>query len=186
MQQRRYLWNIQAAKITAFVKHTLLPAVGRVFPYFDTGFRYQEDFHIRNTFKGEGGKCVFCSLAQQTERLIYQDSEISAFFDLKAIATCHILVVPRRHISNVLDLKPEDSQLVEKMWYTGKRLLAERHPTAEHRFGFHIPPMNSIEHLHMHCIALPFIQPLQYKYNHWLWFMAPEDCLAMLRPSSLA
>ena len=30
------------------------------------------------------------------------------------------------------------------------------------RFGFHLPPVNSIDHLHLHC----FIEPLSgFKYN---------------------
>lgn len=26
-----------------------------------------------------------------------------------------------------------------------------------HRFGFHQPPFNSVDHLHLHCFALPFM-----------------------------
>jgi diadenosine tetraphosphate (Ap4A) HIT family hydrolase len=175
----RYLWNINAARFTAFMKHSMLPALSRVLPFLDTGFKYQEDFQRRSTYD-EDGKCLFCQLAEQSDSLVYQDPSISAFNDHKGIGACHILVIPRRHIPDALALETDDSTLVHHMWQTGRRLIKEKCPTAEFRFGFHLPPLHSIEHLHLHCIALPSAQPIPYRYSNWLWLLAPQDCLEML------
>jgi diadenosine tetraphosphate (Ap4A) HIT family hydrolase len=177
--RRRYLWNINAARLTAFMKHSMLPALSRVLPFLDTGFRYKEDFHRANTYDKDG-QCKFCQLADRSDSLVYQDTDISAFNDLKGTGACHILVIPRRHIPNALSLETADSTLVHHMWQTGRQLLSEKCPTAEGRFGFHLPPMHSIEHLHLHCIALPPTQSISYKYSNWLWCLAPQDCLEML------
>mmetsp|Transcript_33890 Transcript_33890/g.59072 ORF Transcript_33890/g.59072 Transcript_33890/m.59072 type:complete len:190 (+) Transcript_33890:968-1537(+) len=181
--QRRYLWNIYFSKFYALMKHSVFPAVGRIIPFLDTGFRYIEGMQERLTY-GEDGCCKFCKIAENSDhsdRLIFQSPEVAAFYDMKKIAACHILVVSRRHISDVLSLKPEDIELVDHMRRTGLQLLQERCPEAEYRFGFHIPPMHSIEHLHMHCIALPYYDKVGHKYSNWLWCMSPEDCMQMLR-----
>ena len=48
------------------------------------------------------------------------------------------------------------------------------------RFGFHLPPVNSVNHLHLHC----FIEPLTaWRYNRVLygWLMnSVDDVLAKL------
>ncbi|KQJ83793.1 bifunctional adenosine 5'-phosphosulfate phosphorylase/adenylylsulfatase HINT4 isoform X2 [Brachypodium distachyon] len=56
---------------------------------------------------------------------------------------------------------------VSHMVKVGKDLLNRDAPgSEEHRFGFHQPPFNSVDHLHLHCLALPFIPSWrQVKYT---------------------
>lgn len=81
----------------------------------------------------------------------------------------HYLVIPIEHIPTVKNLQRtnEDHQLVSHMVKVGKDLLSRDAPKSEeHRFGFHQPPFNSIDHLHLHCLALPFIPSWrQVKYT---------------------
>ena len=54
----------------------------------------------------------------------------------------------------------------------GARAIARDFPDdpPETRFGFHIPPFNSVDHLHMHAFALPF-EPAwkERKYSEEAW-----------------
>uniref|UniRef100_A0A8R7PHD6 HIT domain-containing protein n=1 Tax=Triticum urartu TaxID=4572 RepID=A0A8R7PHD6_TRIUA len=97
------------------------------------------------------------------------DDKVVAFQDINPSAFRHYLVIPIEHIPTVKNLQRtnEDHQLVSHMVKVGKDLLSRDAPKSEeHRFGFHQPPFNSIDHLHLHCLALPFIPSWrQVKYT---------------------
>ncbi|EFN58653.1 hypothetical protein CHLNCDRAFT_17788, partial [Chlorella variabilis] len=80
------------------------------------------------------------------------------FHDRTPATQCHLQVVPRRHIKNLDELRPTaaDHGLLLEMMATGQRVLQELHTGAPQQLGFHRPPFNSVLHLHMHAMALPF------------------------------
>uniref|UniRef100_A0A7I4FSH6 HIT domain-containing protein n=1 Tax=Physcomitrium patens TaxID=3218 RepID=A0A7I4FSH6_PHYPA len=86
----------------------------------------------------------------------------------------HYLVIPTNHIKTVKDLRPgeEDYSLVSHMYKLGKSTLLHDAPdAAKYRFGFHRPPFNSVDHLHLHCTALPYKsvwRRLKYVSVGWL------------------
>ncbi|XP_048558516.1 bifunctional adenosine 5'-phosphosulfate phosphorylase/adenylylsulfatase HINT4 isoform X1 [Triticum urartu] len=116
-------------------------------------------------------------LLTTTRSIIYDQLVHSISFILKicvrVFSLCnvcrHYLVIPIEHIPTVKNLQRtnEDHQLVSHMVKVGKDLLSRDAPKSEeHRFGFHQPPFNSIDHLHLHCLALPFIPSWrQVKYT---------------------
>lgn len=71
--------------------------------------------------------CVFCKIIKgeiPTEK-VYETEEILAFKDIHPAAPIHILVVPKKHISMLTDLKPEDEALIGKI-YTTINKIAEK------------------------------------------------------------
>ncbi|KAL2901647.1 Bifunctional adenosine 5'-phosphosulfate phosphorylase/adenylylsulfatase HINT4 [Bienertia sinuspersici] len=106
--------------------------------------------------------CIFCQIARSSTpstRILYQDDKIVAFQDIKPAAFRHYLVIPIEHIAtvNTLQRRPEHYSLVSDMLNVGKTLLQQdASESDEHRFGFHQPPFNSVDHLHLHCLALPY------------------------------
>lgn len=42
------------------------------------------------------------------------------------------------------------------MLAVGRALVEKAAPGAATRFGYHLPPFNSVDHLHLHAFALPF------------------------------
>lgn len=62
--------------------------------------------------------CIFCKIANKEipTEIVYEDDEIMAFKDINPAAPVHILVIPKKHISSLLELTEEDKELVGKIY----------------------------------------------------------------------
>ncbi|VFQ91967.1 unnamed protein product [Cuscuta campestris] len=105
--------------------------------------------------------CIFCQIAgaSTSTALLHSDEKVLAFQDINPSASRHYLVIPKEHIPTVKDLTKcqDDYALVSHMLDVGKSLLGRDAPSSkQYRFGFHQPPLNSVNHLHLHCLALPY------------------------------
>ena len=61
--------------------------------------------------------CLFCKILEgeiPCDR-VYENDQVIAFRDVNPQAPTHILVIPRKHISTVNDLTPDDKNIVGEM-----------------------------------------------------------------------
>ncbi|OMJ66217.1 hypothetical protein SteCoe_37028 [Stentor coeruleus] len=108
--------------------------------------------------------------------MIYQDELISIFKDIKEDAKFHMLAVPNEHIRNINFLGLEHVEMIQRMIEIGLMKLKEMFPGEKYAFGFHYPPRNSIDHLHMHCLVKPFKKfKSKMSYSKYFWFISPEE-----------
>eukprot|EP00903_Cladosiphon_okamuranus_P009526 g9075.t1 len=107
--------------------------------------------------KGEMMSCIFCDFAQgrKEQEILFEDELVAAFAPLKRAAKQHVLVIPKKHISTVGDLAPNDGAVLDRMRQVAEQLL--KCDPANMQFSFHIPPWNSVDHLHLHAIETPFL-----------------------------
>jgi histidine triad (HIT) family protein len=58
--------------------------------------------------------CLFCEIVagRIPAKVAYQDDQIMAFLDIKPEAPTHTLVIPKRHITSLLDLTAEDDVII--------------------------------------------------------------------------
>ena len=58
--------------------------------------------------------CVFCKIikGEIPSKKVYEDDDILAFYDINPIAKVHVLVIPKKHITSLLELKEEDKDLL--------------------------------------------------------------------------
>ena len=72
--------------------------------------------------------CIFCKIANKEipSGIVYEDDDVMAFKDLNPEAPVHILVIPKKHIVNLSDAKPEDQQLLGKLMLTIQKIAAEQ------------------------------------------------------------
>ena len=71
--------------------------------------------------------CIFCKIAQNKlpANIIYFDDKVVAFDDIYPKAPQHKLIIPKKHIATLNDLKDEDSALISHMIFIAKKLAHE-------------------------------------------------------------
>ena len=140
--------------------------------------------------------CSFCNLIlNETEKLLYQDDFCVVFEDRKPRGKAHYQLVPRRHIRDIMNLRPRrgkdgkvkenkndpmaDLKLIQYMVKTGVNFMKERLGSSDGFIvGFHRPPGNSIYHLHLHLIELPLKQ--EFVYSHGVFLVPGEQVIREL------
>ena len=102
--------------------------------------------------------CIFCKITRGEipSKMIYQDEYLAVIEDINPAAPLHLLLIPRKHIVNTLDLQPEDDALIGHLHRVAARIARER-GVAES--GFRIVTNNnadagqSVFHIHFHMLA---------------------------------
>ena len=71
--------------------------------------------------------CVFCEIAEGRipARTVFSDERLVAFHDASPQAPTHVLVIPRRHVTSLLDLEPGDDALAGAMVRKARDLARE-------------------------------------------------------------
>lgn len=62
--------------------------------------------------------CIFCKIikGEIPSTKVYEDDEILAFRDIQPVAPVHVLVIPKKHITSLVDLKPEDERVIGRIY----------------------------------------------------------------------
>lgn len=105
--------------------------------------------------------CVFCDIVNREEsggrltEILYDDESVIAFRDIRPATNHHYLIVAKQHISSPKTLTSDNLDLVKHMCEVGRRVLTEQgcENAKDTRFGYHWPPFNAINHLHLHTIG---------------------------------
>jgi histidine triad (HIT) family protein len=71
--------------------------------------------------------CIFCEIAEgkRPSRIVHSDDRLVAFHDIRPQAPVHVLVVPRRHVTSLLELEAGDDGLVGAMVREARDLARE-------------------------------------------------------------
>jgi histidine triad (HIT) family protein len=101
--------------------------------------------------------CLFCKIAagEIPSRKVYEDDQILAFYDIEPQAPVHFLVIPKKHISSVGGITPENSQIVAHIY----EVIAKLSHDLKLENGFRVVTNcgeeagQSVPHLHFHVLA---------------------------------
>ncbi|BCV20567.1 histidine triad nucleotide-binding protein [Moorella sp. Hama-1] len=72
-------------------------------------------------------ECIFCQIAagKIPAEVVYQDDRVVAFKDIHPVAPVHILIIPRKHITDLTAITPEDSELIGYIHLVAVKLARE-------------------------------------------------------------
>lgn len=103
--------------------------------------------------------CLFCRIVAGTipAQKVYEDELILAFKDIHPARPVHILVVPKKHITSLATVAPEDAEILGRMLVKANEIaVAQGSPD-----GFRVIintgyiGQQEVQHLHMHIVGGP-------------------------------
>ncbi|WP_428623752.1 histidine triad nucleotide-binding protein [Sedimenticola sp.] len=71
--------------------------------------------------------CLFCKMVtgEIAPDVVYEDDDVLAFRDINPQAPTHVLIVPKRHISTLNDLEPDDARLIGQLSLAAAKVAAQ-------------------------------------------------------------
>lgn len=102
--------------------------------------------------------CVFCKIINKEipSDIVYEDDKVIAFKDINPATPIHILVVPKKHIETLLDVKEEDSELIAHIYQVINKIARDNNFADN---GFRVitncgrDSGQEVMHIHFHILA---------------------------------
>lgn len=104
------------------------------------------------------GSCLFCRIARKEipAKIVFEDDDFVAFEDTKPQAPVHILVIPKRHVEKVSDLKEDDIDLAGRLLLFAVKLARGKQvqePGYRLVFNCNRDAGQAVFHLHLHLLG---------------------------------
>ena len=102
--------------------------------------------------------CIFCKIASGDipKEYRYEDELIVAFDDVTPLAPVHVLIIPRKHIPSIDDLKEEDEILAGRMVLVAQKIARNMEIANDgYKLLFRVKKYGGqeVDHIHMHLIG---------------------------------
>lgn len=106
--------------------------------------------------------CIFCKIANKEipSNIVFENEHVVAFEDLAPVAPVHILIVPKKHIANAMELglndAEEDFDYVKEVFKAAKEIAKLK---SVDESGFRIinncgeAAGQTVKHIHFHLIG---------------------------------
>lgn len=102
--------------------------------------------------------CIFCKIAGQevSTELVHQAEDFIVIKDIQPQAPVHFLIIPKKHISSLNEVKKSEQNLIGRMLYQAK-LLAQDHGLSQRGYKVIVNCGSEggqvVPHLHFHFLG---------------------------------
>lgn len=102
--------------------------------------------------------CLFCKIIAKEipSKMVYENGDVAAFNDIYPKAKTHVLIVPKKHIETIKDVKEEerDEILIGKMILAARDIGQEKNLPG-YKLTFHVGKEGGQEifHIHLHLLS---------------------------------
>ena len=101
--------------------------------------------------------CIFCMIANKEipGNIVYEDDRIVCFHDLEPQAPVHVLIIPKKHIASLDDVKDDDAELLGYIMTKVKDITAILGLENGYRLVNNCGEdgMQTVKHLHFHLLG---------------------------------
>jgi len=68
--------------------------------------------------------CIFCKIAKKElpSTIVYEDDKVLAFNDINPVAPVHVLIIPKTHIKNVMELTEQNADMIKDIHLAAKNI----------------------------------------------------------------
>ena len=102
--------------------------------------------------------CIFCKIIKREipSTIVYEDDKVLAFKDINPVAPVHVLIIPKLHVKNVMELDEQNAKILEDIHLAAKKIASEMGLSEK---GFRLitncgeEAGQTVFHLHYHLIG---------------------------------
>lgn len=82
---------------------------------------------MRPDDKRKAKECIFCKIIQGTlpTQKVFENGRVFAFRDISPQAPVHVLIVPRKHVTDILDVRAEDAEIFQDLFLAAQHIAAQ-------------------------------------------------------------
>ncbi|MGE5769702.1 MAG: histidine triad nucleotide-binding protein [Betaproteobacteria bacterium] len=103
--------------------------------------------------------CIFCKIAEGKipAKKVYEDEDILAFNDIAPARPVHVLVIPKKHITSLATVTPEDTPVLGKMLAKANEIATAQGSPDGFRIIINTGRVGhqEVPHLHIHIVGGP-------------------------------
>ncbi|MBI2625891.1 HIT domain-containing protein [Candidatus Parcubacteria bacterium] len=107
--------------------------------------------------KPDEPECIFCRIAahEVPKTFRHEDDVLMVFDDIRPSAPVHLLIVPKRHISSVIDFGAAERDLAGELILAANRAAADAGIRDGYKLVFNAGRKGGqiIEHVHLHLLG---------------------------------
>jgi histidine triad (HIT) family protein len=102
--------------------------------------------------------CIFCKIINGDipSKKIFEDEDMLAFHDVDPKAPIHFLVIPKRHIKNIMECSKEDAALLGRLFFKAQELASQlgcKEDGARFVVNCKKNGGQTVDHLHIHILG---------------------------------
>lgn len=100
--------------------------------------------------------CIFCQIInkEKPSDVVYENEQVIVIKDINPKAPVHFLIIPKKHIASVNEIKNEDKELIGDLVLTAQKIAREKKLNS-YKLLLNVgrPAGQIIDHLHLHFLS---------------------------------
>ncbi|MGB9598559.1 MAG: histidine triad nucleotide-binding protein [Minisyncoccales bacterium] len=102
--------------------------------------------------------CIFCKIIQKVlpAKIVFENKKFIAFYDINPKAPWHILILPKKHIPSLQDIRRTDGEMTKEIFFVVQRVAKKlKLDKKGYKIGINVGQKAGqlISHFHLHLLS---------------------------------